>query len=129
MKKCSRCKEEKEEIDLICYSKTKSGQYYHCLDCNAERARKYRKTETGRNSINNATRKSIEKHKEKQNARELVVASLRRGVLLRPKKCSECPSRNCKIEAHHDNYSKPLEVRWLCKNCHRIFHRENKSGN
>jgi hypothetical protein len=27
-----------------------------------------------------------------------------------------------KTEAHHTDYSRPLDVVWLCKHCHRLLH-------
>lgn len=52
MKKyCSRCKSE-DESQLIVYHRKKSGRIYHyCNDCNADKARKYRMTPKGAESI------------------------------------------------------------------------------
>ena len=35
--------------------------------------------------------------------------------------CRVC--ENPKTEAHHDDYNKPLEIRWLCFDCHRKWHK------
>jgi len=39
------------------------------------------------------------------------------GRLVRPDKCEQCGVK-CKPQGHHTDYSKPLEVTWLCKACH-----------
>lgn len=51
-----------------------------------------------------------------QNKVNKAVAS---GRLLRPGRCSQC-GEECKPDAHHADYSKPLEVEWLCRRCHRL---------
>lgn len=45
------------------------------------------------------------------------------GELVRPVQCSSCSSTN-RIEAHHEDYSKPLDVVWLCRKCHNKLHRK-----
>lgn len=67
--------------------------------------------------------------KVKERARAVINHAVSRGELVRPSACEECsgPGREYKdgragIHAHHDDYSKPLEVRWLCGNCHDAVH-------
>lgn len=45
--------------------------------------------------------------------------AIRDGLLVR-KPCEVCGAR--KVEAHHDDYAKPLDVRWLCKLHHTELH-------
>jgi hypothetical protein len=52
-------------------------------------------------------------------AQNLVSAALRRNQITR-QPCEICGS--IKVEAHHDDYSKPLEVRWLCRVHHEEHH-------
>ena len=67
--------------------------------------------------------------REKEKARELVADAIRRGEL-HPEPCESCGIEDKRtydgrrlIHAHHDDYSKPLEVRWLCVDCHAFHHR------
>jgi hypothetical protein len=65
----------------------------------------------------------------KQTARKRVYMAIERGELVRPDQCEDCggPGREYRdgragIHAHHDNYEKALEVRWLCGDCHDAVH-------
>ena len=60
-------------------------------------------------------------------ARSAVIKAVNRGKLFRPEECSECKNK-CVPQAHHDDYSKPLQVRWLCRGCHMNFHSQKKQN-
>lgn len=59
-----------------------------------------------------------------------VREALKAGTLVRAAHCSECnaPDRKADgaprstIHGHHDDYTKPLDVRWLCARCHMQVH-------
>lgn len=63
-----------------------------------------------------------QRNKIKYAAHTLLNNSLKSGDLVKPKICSECGKKK-KVHGHHDDYSKPLEVRWLCQICHGNHHR------
>jgi len=57
----------------------------------------------------------------KLRANGLVAKAIRNGTLRR-RPCERCG--NPKAEGHHEDYSKPLDVTWLCRKHHRIRHAE-----
>jgi len=54
----------------------------------------------------------------KMKARNLLNRAVKRGEIERPATCSRCGNAG-RIEAHHSDYDKPLDVTWLCTSCHR----------
>lgn len=54
-------------------------------------------------------------------AHDAVYQARRKGLLV-AKPCERCGSQ--KVQAHHEDYSKPLEVVWLCQAHHTARHRE-----
>jgi hypothetical protein len=57
---------------------------------------------------------------KKQKARYLANKAVRNGDLV-PRPCEVCGVR-LNVHAHHDDYDKPLEVRWLCARHHVRHH-------
>ena len=66
-------------------------------------------------------RKYRAKDSHKFAARSSINVAIKLGNLVRPFNCSEC-HKFCTPDGHHDDYSKPLEVRWLCRQCHVAHH-------
>jgi hypothetical protein len=64
-----------------------------------------------------AQRRRRAAHPEKNRARDMVAKALRSGKLIKGP-CEVCGTAE-NVQAHHDDYSKPLEVRWMCFKHHR----------
>lgn len=60
-----------------------------------------------------------DKYPERMRARTAVGNAVRDGRLER-KPCEVCGA--IRVEAHHEDYGKPLEVRWLCRKHHNEAH-------
>lgn len=60
-------------------------------------------------------------HPEVHKAYIAVREAVKSGKLVRPPSCSVC-GRAAKCHAHHDDYSKPLDVKWVCHLCHVNIH-------
>ena len=58
-------------------------------------------------------RKEVRTHKD-------VYAAVQAGLLIR-KPCDVCGATE-NVQAHHDDYDKPLDVRWLCMSHHKLLH-------
>lgn len=60
-------------------------------------------------------------------ANRLLIKAVRAGQVIRPNACEQCgkvPRSDAeRIEGHHGDYGKPLDVAWLCIQCHRGRHR------
>ena len=62
--------------------------------------------------------------KVKVRARSLVESAVRCRRLTKPLYCQDCGGDHSRIEAHHDDYSQPLSVVWLCSICHGKRHKK-----
>jgi hypothetical protein len=70
-----------------------------------------------RDRLNEYQREWYQKNKEKRRAHVVLNRAVNSGKVMRPKECSEC-KKECKPDGHHLDYSKPLEVIWICRACH-----------
>lgn len=103
---CNRCGKEPR--------RTPSQRW--CLGCHAEWQRMNRKRHG----------ELSEEQRLKSNARSYLHTYIARGKVEKGEHCAACgESPNAllgRIEAHHADYSKPLEVIWLHRRCHLDHH-------
>lgn len=66
-----------------------------------------------------AERAEYHRNRQEHRARILLNQAVRRGHIERGP-CEVCGV--VKVQAHHDDYAKPLDVRWLCAEHHRALH-------
>jgi len=92
---------------------------YNQTESAKEAQKRYRQSEKGRRAVKRWL--ASPNVREKYRAREKIANEIRRGRIVRPKTCEACGRRG-QTEAHHRDYSRPLEVRWLCVRCHRKEH-------
>lgn len=61
---------------------------------------------------------------DKMRARRRIQSAVKRGETEKPSLCESCGTRAV-LQAHHEDYNKPLSVKWLCRSCHNSQHKSN----
>ena len=146
-KSCSKCKSMLPVDQFAFRSDSPDGRVYDCRNCtkayrdankeriSAQRSAKYatnpelakrrvanwRKTETGLAKKAMQNKRWVESNPEKKKAHHTLNNAIRDGKMERPNRCEECKEAK-KVVGHHHDYSKPLDVKWLCAACHTNLH-------
>lgn len=82
----------------------------------------------GKSSIAKAVarQKWSDQNTEKVRAHRLVTNARKRGDLrVQPQPCGQCGETQ-NVHGHHEDYSKPFDLTWLCSPCHRKLHAAEK---
>ena len=90
------------------------------------RNQRYAKSDQGR-LVNAILKKEwINRNPDARAAHVVLGNAVRSGKIEKPHNCSCCgnftPSRN--LHAHHHDYSKPIDITWLCVQCHTNIHKD-----
>jgi hypothetical protein len=141
MKQCKRCGTEKHPSEFYVNRAKKDGLTIYCKVCceairkrwaqserGAEicrkRVREYRKTDAGKASHRADSARQRADNRKKIEARKAVFHAINDGTLVKWPVCA-IPECECtKVEAHHADYDAPLDVVWLCRDHHRMCHKE-----
>ena len=97
---------------------------YYYSGVGKTRQQLYRDSERGK-----ATKKAYKHlYPQKITAQNGLNYAVAVGRIIKPNDCADCGSISNKLDGHHKDYAKPLEVRWLCRQCHRVEHAKNGPG-
>ena len=131
MKECFKCGEEKPLSEFYKHKQMGDGHLNKCKSCtkndvklhrkaNIERIREYDRNRGNRQDPGYC-KEWRAANPEKYKAHSMVNYHVRIGNMTKPNKCSKCSSKG-RVEGHHEDYSKPLDVEWLCSACHSQVH-------
>jgi hypothetical protein len=138
-KYCIACKETHPLTEFNKSAKAADGRQSYCRGCNRRAVAAYAATDKGKasNRRRAAAYAATDKGKaakrrraaserltnpEKRVARSAVAHAITAGQLVRGP-CEVCGT-TVNIDGHHEDYSKPLDVNWLCRKHHKERHRE-----
>ena len=134
-KLCKKCGHNKPLDQFYRHPTESQGRAYVCKECkkaytrsryavnsqNPEwmvKARRWSLTEA-LSPAGKARRIAWEKRNpEKVAARVALGNAVRDGRVQKPCACSRCNTPTWPLHGHHKDYSKPLDVTWLCAKCH-----------
>lgn len=135
VKKCNKCGETKPISEYYSRRESRDGLVHSCKSCcrashleyrwdNIEKVRKGHRKSQKRPEYKAKERARVrakpktDEFRKKKNAQRAVLRALEKGLLIKPHKCSRCGNIPLRIEAHHEDYTKRLDVEWLCTPCH-----------
>jgi ribosomal protein S27AE len=135
MKHCNVCGNTKQDDDFHKRAASIDGLAARCKSCQSEydiaRAnlpnrimarREYARTEAGKSASSKAKKVWQSRNTLKRKAHVIIGNAIRDGRLEK-QPCEICG--DAQVHAHHDDYAKPLDVRWLCITHHNEWHRIN----
>lgn len=134
MKRCFKCGEVKCLSDFYKHKGMADGHLNKCKECckkyslnhrqeNIDSIREYDR-ERGNRQPNGYAKEYRARFPKKYKAHNIVSNAIRDGKLFHMP-CEVCGNN---AVAHHDDYAKPLNVRWLCQAHHKQWHAKNGEG-
>lgn len=125
MKTCFKCNVTLPLSEFYRHKMMADGHLNKCKECAKRDVHAHRKAnhakicEYDRERGRNGSRRKTRHDPSKTAARSAVRRAVKAGTLV-PAPCEVCGSE--KVQAHHDDYSMHLSVRWLCFYHHRQAH-------
>lgn len=118
-KPCKRCGVSKPLKSYYKHDGAVDGHRGECKECCRDKYRGYRRSIKGQETYRRARVRHAMNPKIHA-SRGKVARAISNGIL-KQKPCEHC-NEKLNTEGHHVDYSKPLEVIWLCSSCHSKEH-------
>lgn len=149
MKTCFKCNETKPYSEFYKHSQMGDGYLGKCKSCtktdvtgnrnnNLSYYREYdsirSKTDKRKECLKRTVKKETasrlsrawsQRNIHKKRSQSKVQTAISNGMIQKPSRCVICLEEG-QIQGHHPDYSKPLEVMWLCVKCHAKIHKYEK---
>lgn len=136
MKVCSKCCSEKTTSEFYKNPRYSDGYQGVCRECQNKRMReletsgardevvkRYRQSEKGRATKVKNQADYAARHPKKCKVHKIVGRAIKAGKIERGD-CMVCGAANA--HAHHDDYDKPFDIKWLCHKHHVEYHQQQK---
>jgi hypothetical protein len=125
--RCKECHKQK-----VRENRNQKADYYRTYDAYRyqkdpkvkERHKQYKATDAGKASMKAARKKWLAENEQKRACHVILNNAVRDGRAFKSSECQKCGATDCRIEGHHHDYTKPLDVEWLCRSCHVEIHRQ-----
>jgi len=126
---CAYCKRavvkhrfQKKYCTLLCAQRASQPAAVVALSKNDQRGEKGHNWRGGiSNNPPHYSKLQLERHPERIKCRKITRSLRRRGILIPTESCEMC-NRIVPLHAHHEDYSRPDKVKWVCRKCHRKIH-------
>lgn len=154
--RCTKCKVERPTAEFNKDPQKRNGLKSTCKDCgrayarewtrknrerNAEKAKAWREANPSRvreytrewqsknmDLVVEMSRKYRAADPERYRAHNRLSKAVSTGKIVKPSECKRCckSKTSRQLDGHHRDYSKALDVEWLCRQCHKDRHREER---
>jgi len=141
LRRCTKCGAVKPLGEFGPELRSRRGRRRQCRDCHNEYQRVWRAK--NRENVRATGRRYYEGHRAEMLARargpdarwrrdlsQFVLLAVRFGVIPQKHACEHCgvSDRAAALVRHHPAYERPLDVVWLCTECHGAVHQKAQGG-
>jgi hypothetical protein len=115
----------------------RDGLHSWCRECSRAKTARWSKAHPGANRA--AVARYNTRHPDTRRAwraanpgaaqaHNAAYRAVKMGRLTRPNACEQCGQPSSRLEKHHADYSRPLDVIFACSGCHKAIHRAAVEG-